>query len=156
MAGVGPTSAPGLPLAGFLTEWVLSLALEAADQAVDVAEHEQIAHFGALEGEDRHAGPPNMPTTWWHVEQFLAMEAVESHLAADTVAFLDHRQDVGGVLAEGAGHPVDVTRELIVAHERRPQRAAECKAIVEDPRYQALVSMVPQFLVEHGHRFLLR
>ncbi len=34
--------------------------------------------------------------------------------AADAVAFLEHRQDVRGVLAEGTGYPVDIARELSV------------------------------------------
>ena len=106
----------------------LSLAVEPADQPMDVTKHEQVADLGALEGEDWHARPPNMPTARRHTEQFLAMEAVEPHLAADTIAFLDQDQDVSGVLAERAGHAVDVADELVVTDERRSQRAAEGKA----------------------------
>jgi len=46
------------------------------------------------------------------------METVEPHLASNAVAFLDHRQDVGGVLAERAGYPVEIFRELVMADER--------------------------------------
>ena len=53
---------------------------------MDVTKHEQVADLDALEGEDWHARPPNMPTARRHTEQFLAMKAVEPHLAADTIA----------------------------------------------------------------------
>jgi len=36
---------------------------------VDVTKHEQVADLGALEGEDWHARPPNMPTARRHTEQ---------------------------------------------------------------------------------------
>jgi len=123
---------------------------------VDVTKHEQVADLGALEGEDWHVRPSNMPTAGRHTEQFLAMEAVEPHLAADTIAFLDQEQDVSGVLAERAGHPVDVAGELLVTDERRSQRAAEGEISVEDRWYQTLVGVIPQFFVEHAHHFLPR
>jgi len=67
---------------------------------MDVAEHKKVSYLGALEGEDRHARPPHVPTAGWHSKQFLAMKTVEPHLAADAIAFLYHPQNVSCVLAE--------------------------------------------------------
>jgi hypothetical protein len=67
---------------------------------VDVAKYKKVSHLGALEGEDRHARPPHVAAARWHSKQFLAMKTVEPHLAADAIAFLDHRQNVCCVLAE--------------------------------------------------------
>ena len=92
-------------------------ALELRDQAVDVAEHVKVAHLRSLEGEDRHAGPPDVPTGWCNTEYFAPMVAVEAHFAADAFAFFDHRQNVGGVSLECAGDPVHIARELLVAGE---------------------------------------
>jgi hypothetical protein len=91
-----------------------------------------------------------------NTEQFLPMIAMEAHLATDTVALFDHRQNVRGVLPECPGHPIDIASKLIVANECRPERAAEGETFVENFRYQALVGMVPHVFVEHAHHFLLR
>ena len=99
-------------------ENVARIARRAGLGRIGVAQYEQVAYFGSLECEDRHARPQNMLPAGRHAEQFLAMEAVESHLAVDAVAFLEHHQDVGGVLAERAGYPVDIFRELVMADER--------------------------------------
>jgi hypothetical protein len=67
--------------------WVL----QSANKAVDVAEYKKVSHLGTLEGEDGHARPPDVAAGGRHSKQFLAMKTVESHLAADVIAFLDHR-----------------------------------------------------------------
>lgn len=70
------------------------------------------------------------------------MIAVETHLAADTVALFDHSQNVCGVLPECRGHPVDIASQLIVADECRPEGAAKGEAFVENFRDQAFVGVV--------------
>lgn len=99
---------------------------------MDIAEHEQVANLGAFEREDRHACPPHMFAARRHPEHLFTVNAVEPHLAADAIPFLDHRNDVGGVVAEHTGYPVDVVRELLVADERWTQRTAKCKISMED------------------------
>jgi len=123
---------------------------------MDVAEHKKVSYLGALEGEDRHARPPHVPTAGWHSKQFLAMKTVESHFAADAIAFLDHRQNVCRVLAERFCHEVDIAGKLLMADECRSKRATEGETLVEDDRYETLVCVVPQFLVENPDYFFLR
>jgi hypothetical protein len=123
---------------------------------VDVAEYEKVSYLGALEGEDRHADPPHMAATRRHSKQFLAMKTVEPHLAADAIAFLDHRQNVRCVFAERLCYEVDIASKLVMANECWSKRATESETFVEDDRYESLVRMVPQFLVENSDHFFLR
>ena len=62
------------------------LVLQSANEAVDVAEYKKVAYPGALEGEDRHAGPPHVAAARRHSKQFLANKIVEPHLAADAIS----------------------------------------------------------------------
>src|SRR4029434_4550376 len=89
-------------------------------------------------------------------EQFLPMIAVEAHFAADTIAFLDHRQNIGVVLPKRAGTPVNTAAILIVADELWPERPAEGEARVKDFRDQAFVSVIPHVFIECTNDFLLR
>jgi hypothetical protein len=61
------------------------------------------------------------------LEQFLTMKTVETHLAADAIAFLDHRQNVRCILAERFCYEVDIAGKLVMADERRPKRATKVK-----------------------------
>jgi len=45
---------------------------------VDVTKHEQVADLGALEGEDWHARPPNMPTARRHTNKYVLHGPVRS------------------------------------------------------------------------------
>jgi hypothetical protein len=117
---------------------------------VDVAEYKKVSHLGALEGEDRHTRPPPVAAARWHSKQFLAMKTVEPHLAADAIAFLDHRQNVCRVLAERFCYEVDIASKLVMADECRSKRATESETFVEDDRYETLDCVVPQFFVELG------
>jgi hypothetical protein len=91
-----------------------------------------------------------------HPEHLAAMKTVEAQAPKDAVAFLDQRQDVGGVVAERAGDPVDITGEFAMAAQDRAERAAEGKVLVENPRDQRLVGVVPHLLVEYPDELLLR
>ena len=121
-----------------------------------IAEYKKVSNLGAFEGEDRHARPPHVAAARWHAEQFLAMKTVEPHLAGDAIAFLYHRQNIRCVLAERFSYEVDIAGKLVMADERRSKRSAESETLVENDRYELLVCMVPQFLVENPDHFLLR
>ena len=84
------------------------------------------------------------------LEQFLAMKTVETHFATDAIAFLDHRQNVRCILAERFCYEVDIAGKLVMADERRPKRATESETFVEDDRYESLICVVLQFLVENS------
>jgi hypothetical protein len=56
----------------------LQLVFQPADQAMDIAEHEQITYFSAIEAEDRHARPPDMSAT--RRQQFLIEQLVRNQL----------------------------------------------------------------------------
>jgi hypothetical protein len=84
---------------------------------VDVAEDKKVSHLGTLVGEDRHSRPPHVAAARRHSKQFLAMKTVEPHLAADAIAFLDHRQNVRCVLAERLCYEVDIAGKLVMASE---------------------------------------
>jgi hypothetical protein len=45
---------------------------------------------------------------------------------------------------------------LVMADERRPKRATESETFVEDHRYESLICMVLQFLVENSDPLFLR
>ena len=91
-----------------------------------------------------------------HSKQFLVMKTVEPHLAADAIAFLDHRQNVCCVLAERLCYEIDIASKLVMANECPSKRATESETFVEDDRYETLVCVVPQFFVENSDRFFLR
>jgi hypothetical protein len=82
---------------------------------------------------------------------------LETHFAADAIAFLDHRQNVRCILAERFCFEVDIAGKLIMPDERRrKRRATESETFVEDDRYVSLICVVPQFLVENSDHFFLR
>jgi hypothetical protein len=137
------------------TAWMILAVLQPANQAVDVAKHKKVPYLGTFEGEDRHAGPPNVPAAGGHFKQFLSVKTVKPHLSADAIAFLNHREDVRRVLAERPCDEIDVAGKLFVPDQRRSKRATESEPFVENDRYQALVGVVPQFLVEHANRLFL-
>jgi len=110
---------------------------------MDVAEYKKVSYLGACESEDRHARPPYVAAAGWHSKQFLAMKTVEPHLAADAIAFLDHRQNVCCVLAEGFCYEVDIAGKLVMAHECWSKRAAESETFVEDDWYESFICVVP-------------
>jgi hypothetical protein len=118
------------------------LVLQPANKAVDVAEYKKVSHLGTLEGEDGHARPPDVAAARRHYKQFLAMRTVESHLAADVIAFLDHRQNVRCVLAKRSCYEVDIASKLVMAEECRSKRATKSETFVEDDRYETLVCVV--------------
>ena len=100
--------------------------------------------------------PPHVAAARRHSKQFLAMKTVEPHLAADAIAFLDHRQNVRCVLAERLCYEVDIAGKLVMASECPYKRATESETFVEDDRYETLVCVVPQFFVENSDHFFLR
>ena len=71
------------------------------------------------------------------------MNTMESHLATDAMAFLDHRQNVRCVLAERPCYEVDVASKLVMANECRSKRATESETFVEDDGYESLVCVGP-------------
>ena len=84
------------------------------------------------------------------------MIAVKPHLTTDTVAFFDYRENIGGVLPERAGHPVNTAAELFVPHKLWSEGAPKRETFVKEFRDQALVGVVPHVFVECANDFLLR
>ncbi len=70
-----------IPSTSRLGRWLL--ALEAADEPMDVAENPQITNQLALEGEDRRTVPPHMPPGGLNAEELAPMAAVKAELAKD-------------------------------------------------------------------------
>jgi len=83
----------------------LGFTPQAANEAMNIAKNVEIANLGAIECKDRHPSPPYVTAAWGYAKYLLTMKPMETHLPANAVAFLDQREDVGGVLAEDPRYP---------------------------------------------------
>ena len=96
-----------------------SLATQASDESMNVAEDPKIADMGALEGEYWSSVPPNVSSGRRDAEEFATVVSMEAELAENLTAFLPEFEDVRGVPVERGGDKVDIADELLMADQLR-------------------------------------
>jgi len=135
--------------------WRTRCSFETCDEAVDVAQDPEISDQLSVEGEDRRAVPPDVPTGRIDVKKLASVIAMKSKLSEDLVPLFPEGKDVRRVAIERTGDELHIPDELLVADQLGTQRPAEREVGMEDLRHQCDVGLVPHLLVEDSYGLLL-